>query len=74
MNLIEPLMRHAFRKDFSQNFQEFLDESNRDSLLVAEASDLMTNRNYLFELKRLNKITNVEIDNIEYWRLIFEKS
>ncbi len=56
--------------EFSKNFDEFLNDSNRDSLLVAEASDLMTNKNYLNELKRLKKVSSTFINAEEYWRLI----
>lgn len=57
-------------KDFAKNFQDFIDETTKDSMLVAEASDLLTNRNYLIELKRLNKIEMIQKKNQEYWKIL----
>ncbi|MHA1377667.1 MAG: MBL fold metallo-hydrolase [Candidatus Helarchaeota archaeon] len=65
---IDEISQETF-KGFSLNFKDFLDDTNRDSLLIAEASDLMTNRNYLIEMKRLNKINNIFISGKEYWKL-----
>lgn len=41
----------------------------KDSIIIAEASDLLSNRNLLTELERLNKIKSVEQDSELWWIL-----
>ncbi|MHA1266617.1 MAG: MBL fold metallo-hydrolase [Candidatus Helarchaeota archaeon] len=67
---LEEISSETF-KNFAKNFTEFIDGTTRDSLLVAEASDLLTNRNYLNELKLLKKVTTTFHDNEEYWSRLY---
>jgi glyoxylase-like metal-dependent hydrolase (beta-lactamase superfamily II) len=41
----------------------------KDSIIIAEASELLSNRNLLTELERLNKIKSVEQDSELWWIL-----
>jgi len=51
--------------EFSKQFEKYLDGTfPRDSLLIAEAAELMVNHNYLIELERLQKIKK---DKSKYW-------
>ncbi len=52
---LDEISLETFKK-FITNFKNFVDERTKDSLLVAEASDLLTNKNYLIELERLKKV------------------
>ncbi|WXG41954.1 MAG: MBL fold metallo-hydrolase [Candidatus Freyarchaeum deiterrae] len=54
-------------KEFLSNFIDLIDDNTKDSVLVAEASELMTNRNYLKELKRLKRVKIFK--NQEHWEL-----
>lgn len=56
-------------KEFLDYFADLIDDSTKDSLLVAEASELITNINYLKELKRLKQVKKTIIKNKEYWKL-----
>ncbi|MBS7268420.1 MAG: MBL fold metallo-hydrolase [Candidatus Freyarchaeota archaeon] len=56
-------------KEFIKNFVDLIDDTTKDSLLVAEAAELMTNRNYLTELERLKLVKQVFLKNQEYWKL-----
>jgi glyoxylase-like metal-dependent hydrolase (beta-lactamase superfamily II) len=54
-------------KDFISYFQDFVSEDTRDSLLVGEASELQTNRNYLKELEREKKVIKKHLGLQECW-------
>jgi glyoxylase-like metal-dependent hydrolase (beta-lactamase superfamily II) len=54
-------------KDFISYFQDFISEDTKDSLLVGEASELQTNRNYLKELERQKKVTKKHLELQECW-------
>lgn len=56
-------------KEFLKNFIDLIDDTTKDSLLVAEASELVTNRNYIIELKRLKRVKKILIKKQEYWKL-----
>jgi glyoxylase-like metal-dependent hydrolase (beta-lactamase superfamily II) len=55
-------------KDFINYFQDFISDDTKDSLLVGEASELQTNRNYLAELERQNKITRKHMRQEDCWK------
>ncbi|MHA1268700.1 MAG: MBL fold metallo-hydrolase [Candidatus Helarchaeota archaeon] len=65
---IDEITQETFKK-FTSYFSAFITDSTKDSLIVAEASDLLTNRNYLIELKRLNKVKRLLINQHEYWKI-----
>ncbi|MHA1427992.1 MAG: MBL fold metallo-hydrolase [Candidatus Helarchaeota archaeon] len=50
-------------KAFANDFKDLLNETTQDSLLVAEASNLLTDRNYLKELIRLKKVKKIIVEN-----------
>jgi glyoxylase-like metal-dependent hydrolase (beta-lactamase superfamily II) len=54
-------------KDFITYFQEFIDDDTKDSLLVGEASELQTNRNYLVELEREKRVDKKSSGLQECW-------
>ena len=56
-------------KEFLNHFVDLIDENTKDSIVIAEASELMTNRNYLKELERLGSVEKILVKNQEYWKL-----
>ncbi|MHA1785031.1 MAG: hypothetical protein ACTSVY_15740 [Candidatus Helarchaeota archaeon] len=57
-------------KEYSKIFEKYLDGTFfRDSLLIAEAAELIVNHNYLLELEELEKVKRIEIGKKEYWKL-----
>jgi glyoxylase-like metal-dependent hydrolase (beta-lactamase superfamily II) len=66
---LDDVTRETF-KDFEGYFQDFISDDTRDSLLVGEASELQTNRNYLIELERLRKVIRKRIRQEDYWELM----
>ena len=57
-------------RDFTTYFEDFISEDTKDSLLVGEASELQTNRNYLIELERQKKITKKTLKQQDCWQRI----
>ncbi len=66
---LDDITRETFN-DFEDYFQDFINEETKDSLLVGEASELQTNRNYLIELERLKKVIRKRIRQEDYWELM----
>ena len=57
-------------KEYAKQFEKYLDGTfSRDSLLIAEAAELMVNHNYLIELEKLKKVKRMQKENKEFWFL-----
>ncbi|MFX1492900.1 MAG: MBL fold metallo-hydrolase [Promethearchaeota archaeon] len=64
---LEQITNETF-KEYIKRFEKFLHKTElRDTIVIAEASEMMSNLNILNELERLGKVSKLKRENEIYW-------